>query len=171
MILQERPYCAVVTFFPMEDVREHLKECVFAAVLAAYRNESGSDQVHRPLTHVNQRFRFNYVLGNGPVKDTTDFDDDGNGDIAVESGDLLKRIATHIQQNEDGLSNAFAALDPDATKRVLPVPGHFPCYATHRAASSRILSASAPSRGVSSGRISGSCSAAAAPRNEMHAVS
>ena len=57
----------------MEDVREHLKERVSAAVLAAYRNESDSDQMRRLLTHVNQRFRFNYVLGNGPVKDTRDF--------------------------------------------------------------------------------------------------
>ena len=73
VILQEGPYCAVVTFFPMEDVREHLKECISAAVLAAYRNESDSDQMRRLLTHVNQRFRFNYVLGNGPVKDTSDF--------------------------------------------------------------------------------------------------
>jgi len=91
VILQEGPYCAVLTFFPMEDVREHLKECVSAAVLAAYRNESDSDQMRRLLTHVNQRFRFNYVLGNGPVKDTSDFDDDGNGDIDTESGVLLKR--------------------------------------------------------------------------------
>jgi energy-coupling factor transporter ATP-binding protein EcfA2 len=91
VILQEGPYCAVVTFFPMEDVREHLKECVCAAVLAAYRNESDSDQMRRLLTHVNQRFRFNYVLGNGPVNETSDFDDDGNGDIDTESGDLLKR--------------------------------------------------------------------------------
>ncbi|PKM07266.1 MAG: hypothetical protein CVV14_09185 [Gammaproteobacteria bacterium HGW-Gammaproteobacteria-4] len=92
VILQEGPFCAVVTFFPMEDVREHLKECVSAAVLAAYRNESDSDQMRRLLTHVNQRFRFNYVLGNGPVKDTSDFDDDDDdGDIDPESGDLLKR--------------------------------------------------------------------------------
>lgn len=91
VILQEGTYCAVVTFFPMEDVREHLKECVSAAVLAAYRSESDSDQMRRLLTHVNQRFRFNYVLGNGPVKDTSDFDDDSNGDIDTESGDLLKR--------------------------------------------------------------------------------
>lgn len=93
VILHEGPYCAVVTFFPMEDVREHLKECVSAAVLAAYRSESDSDQMRRLLTHVNQRFRFNYVLGNGPVKDTSDFDDDGNGeiDIDAESSDLLKR--------------------------------------------------------------------------------
>ena len=80
VLLQEGPYSAVVTFFPMEDVREHLKECVSAAVLAAYRNEPDADQMRRLLTHVNQRFRFNYVLGNGPVKDTSDFDDDSNGD-------------------------------------------------------------------------------------------
>ena len=94
---------AGVTFFPMEDVREHLKECVSAAVLAAYRSESDSDQMRRLLTHVNQRFRFNYVLGNGPVKDTSGFDDDGNGDIDAESGDLLKRT-------NDVLSSALASV-------------------------------------------------------------
>lgn len=94
VVLQEGLFRAVVTFFPMEDVREHLKECVSAAVLAAYRSESDSDQMRRLLTHVNQRFRFNYVLGNGPVKDTSDFDNDSNDsndDIDTESGDLQKR--------------------------------------------------------------------------------
>ena len=62
-----------------------------AAVLAAYRNESDSDQMRRLLTHVNQRFRFSYVFGNGPVKDTSDFDDDSNGDMDAASGELLKR--------------------------------------------------------------------------------
>ena len=109
VILQEGPYCAVVTFFPMEDVREHLKECVSAAVLAAYRNESESDQMRRLLTHINQRFRFNYVLGNGPVKDTSDFDDDGNGDIDAESGDLLKRT-------NDVLSSALASVKEIAAR-------------------------------------------------------
>ncbi|MFN0302651.1 MAG: hypothetical protein ACKVQU_20130 [Burkholderiales bacterium] len=109
VILQEGPYCAVVTFFPMEDVREHLKECVSAAVLAAYRGESDSDQMRRLLTHVNQRFRFNYVLGNGPVKDTSDFDDDGTGDIDAESGDLLKRT-------NDVLSSALASVNEIAAR-------------------------------------------------------
>ena len=109
VILQEGPYCAVVTFFPMEDVREHLKECVSAAVLAAYRNESESDQMRRLLTHINQRFRFNYVLGNGPVKDTSDFDDDGSGDIDAESDDLLKRT-------NDVLSSALASVKEIAAR-------------------------------------------------------
>ena len=109
VVLQEGLYSAVVTFFPMEDVREHLKECVSAAVLAAYRSESDSDQMRRLLTHVNQRFRFNYVLGNGPVKDPRDFDDDGSGDIDAESGDLLKRT-------NDVLSSALASVKEIAAR-------------------------------------------------------
>ena len=91
VVLQEGPFRAVVTFFPMEDVREHLKECVSAAVLAAYRKESDGEQMRRLLMHVNQRFRFNYLLGNGPVKNVSDFDDDSNGDPEAGDGDLLKR--------------------------------------------------------------------------------
>ena len=90
VVLQEGPFRAVVTFFPMEDVREHLKECVSAAVLAAYRKESDGEQMRRLLMHVNQRFRFNYLLGNGPVKNVSDFDDDSNGDPEAGDGDLLK---------------------------------------------------------------------------------
>jgi hypothetical protein len=103
VVMQGGAYSAVVTFFPMEDVREHLKECVSAAVLAAYRNESDADQMRRLLTHVNQRFRFNYVLGNGPVKDTSDFDDDSNGDTDAESGEFLERT-------NDVLSRALASV-------------------------------------------------------------
>jgi hypothetical protein len=93
VILQEGPYCGVVTFFPMEDVREHLKECVSAAVLAAYRNESDADQMRRLLQHVNQRFRFNHVLGNGPIKEAEDFEDDSNADTDTDAAasDLLTR--------------------------------------------------------------------------------
>lgn len=109
VVLQEGPYSAVVTFFPMEDVREHLKECVSAAVLAAYRNESDADQMRRLLTHVNQRFRFNYVLGNGPIKDTSDFDDDSNSDADAESSELLKRT-------NDVLSHALASVKEIAAR-------------------------------------------------------
>lgn len=76
VVLQDGPFRAVVTFFPMEDVREHLKECVSAATLAAYRKESDADVMRRLLMHVNQRFRFNYVLGSGPIKEKGDFDED-----------------------------------------------------------------------------------------------
>lgn len=91
VILREGLYSAVITFFPMEDVREHLKECVSAAILAAFRKESDADQMRRLLTHVNQRFRFNYVLGNGPVKSSSDFDDDVDSNSDPEDSELLIR--------------------------------------------------------------------------------
>jgi energy-coupling factor transporter ATP-binding protein EcfA2 len=85
VVLQDGLFRAVVTFFPMEDVREHLKECVSAATLAAYRKESDADVMRRLLTHVNQRFRFNYVLGNGPVKEKGDFDEDETEPSGVDN--------------------------------------------------------------------------------------
>lgn len=91
VILREGLYSAVITFFPMEDVREHLKECVSAAILAAYRKESDHDQIRRLLTHVNQRFRFNYVLGNGPIKGSSDFDDDNDSNSEPDDNELLIR--------------------------------------------------------------------------------
>ncbi|KVT58064.1 hypothetical protein [Burkholderia ubonensis] len=103
IVLSEGAFRAVVTFFPMEDVREHLKECASAAVLAAYRGESEGEQMRRLLTHVNQRFRFNYVLGNGPVKEVSDFDDEPEADEASDSSDLLKRT-------NEVLAQALAAL-------------------------------------------------------------
>jgi hypothetical protein len=114
VVLQEGAFKAVVTFFPMEDVREHLKECVSTAVLASYRNESDGEQMRRLLMHVNQRFRFNYVLGNGPVKSISDFGDDGDDDSdADEGGDLsntnkvLSRALTSVKEIADKFGNSL----------------------------------------------------------------
>ncbi|MCG5078265.1 ATP-binding protein [Paraburkholderia tagetis] len=109
IILSEGAYRAVVTFFPMEDVREHLKECASAAVLAVYRGEPESEQMRRLLTHVNQRFRFNYVLGNGPVKEVSDFDDEPEAGEPSENSDLLRHT-------DEVLAQALAALK-DVTLR------------------------------------------------------
>jgi hypothetical protein len=102
VILKDGPYCGAVTFFPMEDVREHLKECVSAAVLAAYRKASGAEQMRRLLTHVNQRFRFSYVLGNGPLKETSDCEDDeeetGTEGSDAVAADLMKRTNEALAQ-------------------------------------------------------------------------
>lgn len=103
IIPSEGAFRAVVTFFPFEDVREHLKECASATVLAAYRNEPEGGQMRRLLTHVNQRFRFNYVLGSGPVKEVSDFDDEPEAEPTAETGDMLKRT-------NEILAQAIAAL-------------------------------------------------------------
>ena len=119
VVIKDGLYRAAVTFFPMEDIREHLKECVSAAVLTAYREESNAKIMeecvsaavlaayrketdakimHRLLTHVNQRFRFTYVLGNGSIKEVNkevnDFDDDGETINDEEVTEQLRRTNT-----------------------------------------------------------------------------
>ncbi len=76
VILDSGPYKSVVTFFPIEEVREHLNECISEAVLAAYRGGSDIEVLRKLLMHVNQRFRFNYILGNGPQALSPEEDDD-----------------------------------------------------------------------------------------------
>ena len=78
IVLAEGGWRAVVTFAPSDEVREHLNDCVSVAVLAAANGASDTDVLRRLLNHVNQRFRFNYVLGNGPVAAPrgSDFDDE-----------------------------------------------------------------------------------------------
>ena len=66
VILDDGPFRAAVTFFPIDEVREHVNECISEAILAAYRGDSDPEVLRKLLMHVNQRFRFNYVLGNGP---------------------------------------------------------------------------------------------------------
>lgn len=76
VVLAPGPYRAVVTFFPIDEVREHLNECISEAVLSAYRGDGDGEVLRRLLMHVNQRFRFNYVLGNGPPAAIAEDDED-----------------------------------------------------------------------------------------------
>ncbi len=78
IVLTDGDWRAVVTFASSDEVREHLNECISAAVLSAAKGANDAEVLRRLLNHVNQRFRFNYVLGNGPVAVSTvsDFDDD-----------------------------------------------------------------------------------------------
>ncbi|MDS4029837.1 MAG: hypothetical protein RKO66_07170 [Candidatus Contendobacter sp.] len=85
VVLAPGPYKAVVTFFPIDEVREHLNECISEAVLSAYRGDGDGDVLRKLLMHVNQRFRFNYVLGNGPqAADNDDEDDEDDAPEQIE---------------------------------------------------------------------------------------
>ncbi|MFN8992989.1 MAG: Rab family GTPase, partial [Pseudomonadota bacterium] len=86
VVLTEGPYRAVVTFFPIDEVREHLNECISEAVLSAYRGDSDGEVLRKLLMHVNQRFRFSYVLGNGPQANEAEEEDDDEHEV-VESAD------------------------------------------------------------------------------------
>lgn len=83
VVLAPGPYQAVVTFFPIDEVREHLNECISEAVLAAYRGDSDKEMLRKLLMHVNQRFRFNYILSNGPrAPELHDEDDEDEIEVA-----------------------------------------------------------------------------------------
>lgn len=78
IVLAEDNWRAVVTFVSSDEVREYLAECISAAVLSAAKGASDAEVFRRLLNHVNQRFRFSYVLGNGPIaaQRGSDFDDE-----------------------------------------------------------------------------------------------
>ncbi len=70
-----------MTLTSSDEVREYLNECVSAAVRVVVRNANKATDaivLRALLNHVNQRFRFSYVLGNGPKAETSvaDFDDE-----------------------------------------------------------------------------------------------
>ncbi len=84
IILDDGPWQAVATFVSSDEVRAYLNECISRAVLEAYRKADNTTVLQRLLNHVDQRFRFNYVLGNGPKTETdiSDFDKEETGEDA-----------------------------------------------------------------------------------------
>lgn len=66
IILREGNFHAVVTFFQLDEVREYVLDCVLRASILSYRGESRADIQRAVLQHPDQRFRFNYILGDGP---------------------------------------------------------------------------------------------------------
>ena len=78
IVLEEGDWRAVVTFAASDEVREYLNECISAAVLATAKGADDAEVLRHLLNHVNQRFRFSYVLGNGPAvaPRSSDFDED-----------------------------------------------------------------------------------------------
>jgi hypothetical protein len=64
-ILSGEPFRAVVTFLPRDQAVDYVEESISAAVLAAYYKATDAEILRRLLHHVSQRFRLNYILGNG----------------------------------------------------------------------------------------------------------
>lgn len=112
IVIADGPWKAIATFVSVDEVREYLTECLSAAVLAAWRHAPDGEILRRLLNHVNQRFRFGYVLGNGPVSHVTDFDDDDAEEDGEES-DLLGEEGfkpINLKGTNELLSKALAAL-------------------------------------------------------------
>ena len=131
IIVAEGDYQAVITFMERDEVRDYLEQCISRAVLAAYQGKSDSDVLRSLLQHVDQRMRFNYVLGNGPIseddldEDKDDLDealDSSESELAPEApegidleqtNELLIRCATRARElaNNQG-AKLKAELDP-----------------------------------------------------------
>jgi len=127
VIMEHGPFRAAVTFVSGDELREYLKECVSVAVLAAYQGEEDKEILRKLLSHVSQRFRFNYVLGNGPIKSVSDFDDDDddeneNQEVEGEEEILVapeKLVAVDVEGNRSCSGSVPMSC---LTKVVLPAP-------------------------------------------------
>ncbi len=114
IVVAPGPWKAIVTFASIEEVREYLSECLSAAVLATWRRAPEGEILRRVLNHVNQRFRFSYVLGNGPVSHSADFGDEdeeegeeqptlvGNGEFKPadlrKTNQLLREVISKLKE-------------------------------------------------------------------------
>jgi hypothetical protein len=116
VVLAPGPYRAVITFFPIDEVREHLNECISEAVLAAYRGDSDGEVLRKLLMHVNQRFRFNYVLGNGPQAPASEDDDEDDEDIPEVFDDNLAESIIDLDATNALLTKTLTALRTIATR-------------------------------------------------------
>lgn len=117
VVLDSGPYRAVVTFFPSEEVREHLNECISEAILAAYRGGSDTEILRKLLMHVNQRFRFNYILGNGPQSLTSDDeDDDEDDDVNTAQGNNPDDKIIDLDNTNELLAKGLTSLQSIAAR-------------------------------------------------------
>lgn len=117
IVTEAGPYRAVVTFVPREEMVDYLTENVVEAALAAFNDRSDADVVRRLLDHVNQRFRFSYVLGRSNISDADEADDvDDDFDEETEGLD-------GIVEDDDGLdldeTNAVIAEAVAAVRQIV----------------------------------------------------
>jgi hypothetical protein len=106
-------YRAVVTFTPRDEVIDYLTENVAEAALAAYRGRSDHEIRRLLLDHVNQRYRFSYVLGRPGVK----LNDDDLADDLVDDG------ATEDEDEPVDLAD-YGEIDLTETDRVIATAVH-----------------------------------------------
>jgi len=119
IVFAEGPFHAVVTFAPRDEVRDHVEECVSAAILAAYRGERDVEVMRRLLSHGEQRYRFNYVLGNGPLADPPrSSDDETDDEDSDESAAVVPRtLEVELQRTNKVLNRALKVVQEIAGRR------------------------------------------------------
>lgn len=112
----DETYRAAVTFTPRDEVIDCLAENVSDAALAVFNGKGDNEITRRLLDHVNQRFRFSYVLGRSSVSDTDDFVEE-NSDVAedIDPDDYGSvDLGTTTQVVQDALHSVRAVVDKHA---------------------------------------------------------
>lgn len=127
---QSGTYRAVVTFVPRDEVLDYLTENVSDAALAAFRKRPDDEIRRRLLDHVNQRFRFSYVLGRGVTQadelDLADEDDEEVDDIDPDDYGTVDLRATNdvvaaaveaikvvVTRHASAITEAFSDIEDD----------------------------------------------------------
>ena len=103
-----------MTFAGRDEVVDHLTENVAAAALGVHQHRSDGEVIRRLLDHVNQRFRFSYVLGRPGSLDVDDDDLDDEAD--------LENAGEHdgsSSESQQGQVDGFAAIDVGATESLI----------------------------------------------------
>lgn len=132
----EDVYRAAVTFAPRDVVIDYLTENVSEAALAAFRHRSDDEIRRKLLDHVNQRYRFSYVLGRGAAtaediddladddeeQEPRDFDPEDYGHVdlaatAVVVADAVAALKTVVDAHRESVNKDLADLEED--ERVL----------------------------------------------------
>lgn len=85
IVTENGPFQAAVTFVPREQIVDYLTENVAQAALAVFNGRSDAEVTLRMLDHVNQRFRFSYVLGREAAG--VEEDDIADDDLVDEKDD------------------------------------------------------------------------------------
>jgi energy-coupling factor transporter ATP-binding protein EcfA2 len=107
ILMDDGNWRAVVTFVSNDEAREYLTECISAAALAASKGADDATILKKLLSHVNQRFRFNYILGNGPILDASDFDDEEDESEEVEGDSGLFEDEEQLEFNLDATNEVL----------------------------------------------------------------
>jgi energy-coupling factor transporter ATP-binding protein EcfA2 len=121
-------YRAVVTFMPKDQVREYVEDCILAAALQVYRKATEENIRRHFLSHVDQSFRMNYILGNGRSEqdiDDGDLDDDESGfvplDTEIYNKPNLEKTNAVIQECLSGVNKLVAVASEKLKSELGPI--------------------------------------------------
>ena len=67
VVLAPGPFKAVITFHPRSQVATYIDECLLAAAFACYQGKKADVIARKLLTHEDQRFRLQHILGKFPL--------------------------------------------------------------------------------------------------------